>query len=451
LHRDRLVDFTNQVQYGMALAVSTPLNILLTYALSAPFYTMNGGVGAGGSGWTHVSLAAATPTSGLAATTTASATSASGSATLTVGSCSKAVAGETAWDIQGGGAVNIGQIVSCASTTLTLNANSLATVTSGDNLLFNGVADPVSVTAGASWALHDTTLTISGGSCAGIYPTAEIFDYTYSPPKTIGVVSSCAAGTVTLLAAATSASSGSADSLFVSLYANSNNDLIQPYRPYYTTAADRVTAGTFYIALATTNSATSPSSSRSGIYKLTGGGGTVTFMGNHAFGFNIIRLKATPSNANDIWIAGGLVGGGTVVHPGASSLFHSTDGGATFATISSSLIKEPMCVGFGAPASGQSYPSVYVVSWGGGITDLTGYGMWRSTDQGVTWTMVGPAVPRNSVDPIMDCEGNMAIYGYGYIAFEDNGFAWGYFPYLLNRDLDPASNDNTPAYLDKAA
>ncbi len=49
-----------------------------------------------------------------------------------------------------------------------------------------------------------------------------------------------------------------------------------------------------------------------------------------------------------------------------------------------------------------------------------------------------------------DITGVLGQYGLIYLG-NNAGFVYGYFPYLLNRDLDPSSNDNSPAFLSRAA
>lgn len=45
----------------------------------------------------------------------------------------------------------------------------------------------------------------------------------------------------------------------------------------------------------------------------------------------------------------------------------------------------------------------------------------------------------------------MNTYWKAYIGFQGSGWKYGYFNFLLKRDLDPASNDNLPMWLEKAA
>jgi len=440
------IDYTNQLLREGIIAVSTPENFIVNYSQSPPFYTTDGG-----STWHHVSLASATPVSSVAATTAATATSPSGAPTLRVASCSKAISGETVWDIKNTLPVKIGQIFSCSGATLMLNAPSLANVMNGDGLVFNGVADPVSTKASGSWAVGGT---IPVSSCSGIYARSSVLDYTYPHPKSVGVVASCSGGTITLAPrGALVASIGSTDDLYVSLYGNTSNSLINPFgrANYRTIAADRVISGVFYIMLAsTTISGPAPKTSWSGIYIVSNGGATVAFSGPYGFGFNQgAQLKATPGRAGDLWVAGGLVRGVKVAHPAKSELFHSTDGGRTFTQISPALVRDPSCVGFGAPAPGQRYPAIYTAAWGNGDTSISGYGVWRSVNGGSTWTKIGASPPLDNMSSVRDCTGDMSNYGYAYVALINQGFGWGYFPYLLNRDLHH-DNDNSPAFLEKA-
>ena len=56
--------------------------------------------------------------------------------------------------------------------------------------------------------------------------------------------------------------------------------------------------------------------------------------------------------------------------------------------------------------------------------------------------------PANDVDVPWGVDGDQNTYGRAYISEQGSGFIQ--LNYLLNRDLDPASNDNSPVGLNKA-
>jgi hypothetical protein len=122
---------------------------------------------------------------------------------------------------------------------------------------------------------------------------------------------------------------------------------------------------------------------------------------------------------------------------------------------------EPRAIGFGAPAPGKSYPSIIVDGWYNIDTNMADarYGIWRSVDDvnhgvsgacsgGNTWQFLGD-FPLGWMSPIHDLSGDMAVFGTVYGSFDGAGYFWGAFNFLLERDIDPASNDNTPLWLKK--
>src|SRR5262249_13829564 len=134
-----------------------------------------------------------------------------------------------------------------------------------------------------------------------------------------------------------------------------------------------------------------------GVYRTTNGGATWTQRCNFnaapttcPFGStgnnSLAQIRATPGVAGDLWYVQGATfnvgsgagtGGSGNGHPssctpGSSAyacLWHSTDGGATWGTIST--VSEPQCVGLGKPVTG-GYPAVYIYGWVGGVG-----GIWR--------------------------------------------------------------------------
>jgi hypothetical protein len=49
----------------------------------------------------------------------------------------------------------------------------------------------------------------------------------------------------------------------------------------------------------------------------------------------------------------------------------------------------------------------------------------------------------------LNIDGDPGVHGRAYVSFPGSGFA--HYNYLLNRDLDPANNDNSPAFVYKVA
>lgn len=103
---------------------------------------------------------------------------------------------------------------------------------------------------------------------------------------------------------------------------------------------------------------------------------------------------------------------------------------------------------FGTPKPGESFPALYFY----GRKDADP-GLWRCTGLGVsrTCTKLSHYAVGGWLDGVRNVGGDMNIYGRAYIGFQGSGWKYGTFNFLLKRDLDPASNDNSPMWLEKAA
>lgn len=140
------------------------------------------------------------------------------------------------------------------------------------------------------------------------------------------------------------------------------------------------------------------------------------------FGIANQRLRAAPGNAGHLWYTGG-----SSFHNGSPpphGVFkRSTDGGVTWVSFDGTggrpIVSEVFDFGFGATAPGASYPTLFIVGWVSGT-----YGVWRSTDQGINWTLL-TTWPINNMDLIKTVNGDMNIYGTCYIGFSGNGYAIG--------------------------
>ncbi|MFJ8332313.1 cellulose binding domain-containing protein [Streptomyces sp. NPDC094437] len=127
--------------------------------------------------------------------------------------------------------------------------------------------------------------------------------------------------------------------------------------------ADRVDAKTFY-------------GFKSGVFYVSSDGGA-TFRASSATGLpsgDSVRFKALPGTKGDVWLAGGAAGG-------AYGLWHSADGGASFAKLAG--VDQADTIGFGKAATGASYQTLFTSAKIGGVR-----GIFRSTDKGVSWTRI---------------------------------------------------------------
>ena len=108
----------------------------------------------------------------------------------------------------------------------------------------------------------------------------------------------------------------------------------------------------------------------SGVFYMSADGGA-TFAASAATGLPAegnVRFKAVPGHAADVWLAGGA-------NDKTYGLWRSTDGGVTFTRLAD--VDEADAVGFGRAAPGHAYPAVYVSAKVRGVR-----GIFRSDDGG---------------------------------------------------------------------
>ena len=98
-------------------------------------------------------------------------------------------------------------------------------------------------------------------------------------------------------------------------------------------------------------------------------------------------------------------------------------------------MQDVSCFGFGAPAPGQSYPSIYIVGWVNNV-----YGIWQSTNNAQSWTQIG-TYPDSSLDQITTISGDPNIYGQVYVGFGGSGYA--YLPATTTTPTVAVSINNT--------
>jgi hypothetical protein len=96
-------------------------------------------------------------------------------------------------------------------------------------------------------------------------------------------------------------------------------------------------------------------------------------------------------------------------------------------TIAATAAQEIRAFGFGKPAPGKDFPSVYLVGY---VNDGSGskYGVWRGvgnladwtatshTGTGIVWTYYG-AFPKGRYDAVRFVTGDLDIYGQFYTGF----------------------------------
>ncbi|WP_405534602.1 cellulose binding domain-containing protein [Streptomyces sp. NBC_00075] len=123
-----------------------------------------------------------------------------------------------------------------------------------------------------------------------------------------------------------------------------------------------------------------------------------------------VRFKALPGTKGDIWLAGGAT-------DGAYGLWHSTDGGTTFAKLSN--VEQADTIGFGKAATGSTYQTLYTSAKIGGVR-----GIFRSTDKGATWTRINDDAHQWGWTGAA-ITGDPRVYGRVYVATNGRGVVYG--------------------------
>jgi hypothetical protein len=171
-------------------------------------------------------------------------------------------------------------------------------------------------------------------------------------------------------------------------------------------------------------------------------------------------LKAVPGQNNHLWFTAGPQGTFGQGHPQSFFLYKSTDGGLNFAKIPNVI--EPMWIDIGPTAPTGTYPTIYMVGWADcsqvlvtncpvGASGNT-YGIWRTINGDAatpTWNFVNQ-YPLGSMDAVHVIVADGLIWNKYYVGWGGSGWSQN-LNFLLKRDLDPASNDNGPMWLEKAA
>ena len=125
-----------------------------------------------------------------------------------------------------------------------------------------------------------------------------------------------------------------------------------------------------------------------------------------------MNVETTPGKEGDLWIA--FSGDG---------LFHSTDAGQTFTKINPTTIPKAKWVAVGkADTTAASNPIIYVSSEGTPINGVS-YGVFRSDDNGATWTTIANPVPGVVSNMAADLHGRvyLGIGGNGIFVGEPSG------------------------------
>jgi hypothetical protein len=121
------------------------------------------------------------------------------------------------------------------------------------------------------------------------------------------------------------------------------------------------------------------------------------------------KIVPVYNKANDVWLVS--------PDPTTGGVWHTTDGGNTFAKLAGVALADG--IGFGAPATGQPYPAIYLAGKIGTV-----HGFYRSTDGGVTWTQINDAGHQWYSSGFV-ITGDPNLFGRVYIATNGRGIIYG--------------------------
>jgi len=127
-------------------------------------------------------------------------------------------------------------------------------------------------------------------------------------------------------------------------------------------------------------------------------------------GDNVV-VKAVPGVEGDIWIAGGSTDAGHV-----SGIWHSTNGGTSFARLKN--IQKAEVIGFGKAAPGKTYATIYTSA----IINHE-RGIYRSDTAGKSWTRINDDAHQYATNSTIT--GDPRIYGRVYIGTNGMGIVYG--------------------------
>lgn len=143
--------------------------------------------------------------------------------------------------------------------------------------------------------------------------------------------------------------------------------------------------------------------------------GGVTFNATAATGLpksgDPVRFKAVPGIEGDVWLAGGSNASGVY------GLWHSINSGASFTKLAN--MDKADTIGFGMPASGQTYPALFSSAQVAGVR-----GIFRSDNEGASWIQINdPQHQWGSTNAAIT--GDPRIYGRVYLSTNGRGIIYG--------------------------
>lgn len=168
--------------------------------------------------------------------------------------------------------------------------------------------------------------------------------------------------------------------------------------------ADKVQGGTFYFY----------NWSDGSIWRTTNTGGDFAKVGLIPGGANYSDIEATPYRAGHVWFCDGQPLGGD----DKAGLLRSTDFGSTWSYVPG--VDLAKSIGFGKPAVEGGYPTIFLYGTVGRVE-----GVFRSTDEGVTWDKIAAIAPLGLYCGSNSMSGDLEVFGRVYVNISGIGSAWG--------------------------
>lgn len=168
-------------------------------------------------------------------------------------------------------------------------------------------------------------------------------------------------------------------------------------------AADRVVPGRFYIFNA-----------GFGVYRSDDGGAEWYKVGDEPvpYGAFNAKMKTVPGREGHLFITRGHA-----EHSKDGDFRISINGGVNWASIGD--VSEVHDFGFGAPAPGADYPTIWIIGYVGKT-----WGIYRSEDQGKGWIRVSDGFPMGLIENLMTIDGDKKIHNRCYIGMGGSGYAY---------------------------
>jgi photosystem II stability/assembly factor-like uncharacterized protein len=124
-----------------------------------------------------------------------------------------------------------------------------------------------------------------------------------------------------------------------------------------------------------------------------------------------------PGRAGHLFFTSGQQGDVRDPNPSPDAAFvRSKDGGVTWSAVPN--VKEVYAFGFGK-AGENAYPAIFIAGWVRGS-----YGIWKSLDEGATWTRLGSEYALDSLDTVKTIDGDKDDGRTVYIGFAGSGYAY---------------------------